>query len=106
MLAIEAAAHTAPQAARPPGQSPSGAAAHEERARVLQREEERLRHRRRFVVRMTPMALILIVGGLLLAALTSRFLSVFGHVVAISVIGALVALVPLAFGNDPSQRSR
>jgi hypothetical protein len=74
---------------------------HEERARALQREEERLRYRRRFVVRMAPMALLLIVGGLLLAVLTSGFLSVFGYVVVISGLGALVALIPLAFGNDP-----
>jgi tetrahydromethanopterin S-methyltransferase subunit F len=70
------------------------------------REEERLRYRRQFVVRMAPLGVTLIVVGLLLAGLASGFLEIFGYCVLISGLGVLLALAPIAFGNNPRQKDR
>lgn len=60
--------------------------------------------RRRFVLRAAPLAVLLIVGGLLLALETSGALAQLGYLVLMAGIGLAVALVPLFFDHNPISR--
>jgi hypothetical protein len=62
---------------------------------------ERRAPRRRFVLRAPPLAVLLIVGGRLLALETSGTVAQLGYLVLMAGVGLAVALVPLFFDHNP-----
>jgi hypothetical protein len=67
-------------------------------------EEEKLARRRAYVARMAPLGVLLIVGGLILEALASGFLQMFGDIVLVSGLAVLVGLIPHALAGKPTTK--
>lgn len=61
--------------------------------------------RRRFALYLTPVAIVLIVGGVLWSD-SDGVLGAIGLVALAQGLGLAVALVPLAFGRNPLDRDR